>query len=127
MKMALDDFGTGYSNSDVLVFGSYNFIKIDQLLIRNIHLSRAARTLVESMVGYAHENGIKVIAEGVETREQLEYLGRHGCDYVQGFYFSRPLPQQEFEKLLHELQEEEGKEQAEPDVTITDLISMTRF
>lgn len=90
MKMALDDFGTGYSNSDVLVFGSYNFIKIDQLLIRNIHLSRAARTLVESMVGYAHENGIKVIAEGVEVAEELEVLKQINVDYVQGFYIARP-------------------------------------
>ena len=90
MKMALDDFGTGYSNSDILVFGSYNFIKIDQFLIRNIHLSRAARTLVESMVGYAHENGIKVIAEGVEVVEELEILKQINVDYVQGFYIARP-------------------------------------
>ena len=88
--MALDDYGSGYSNGDVLITGSYNFIKIDKSLIQNILLTQQARMMVESIVGYAHQNGIEVIGEGVESKEELQVLKAIGVDYAQGFYLAKP-------------------------------------
>lgn len=120
----LDDFGSGYSSFSTICEYNFDIIKLDMEFTRRIGKDSKIKSIIHSIIDMSHHIGARVIAEGVETLEQLEYLGRHGCDYVQGFYFSKPLPQQEFEKLLHELQEEEGKEQAEPDVTITDLIDV---
>lgn len=120
----LDDFGSGYSSFSTICEYNFDIIKLDMEFTRRIGKDSKIKSIIHSIIDMSHHIGARVIAEGVETREQLEYLGRHGCDYVQGFYFSRPLPQEEFGKLLHELQEEEGSEQAEPDVTITDLIDV---
>ena len=120
----LDDFGSGYSSFSTICEYNFDIIKLDMEFIRRIGKDSKIKSIIHSIIDMAHHIGARVIAEGVETKEQLEYLGRHGCDFVQGFYFSRPLPQHEFEELLNELQEEEGKEQAEPDVTITDLIDV---
>ena len=90
MRMALDDYGSGYSNGDVLITGSYNFIKIDKSLVQNVLHTRHARTMVESIVGYAHQNGMEVIGEGVESKEELQVLKEIGVDYVQGFYLAKP-------------------------------------
>lgn len=95
----LDDFGTGYSSLAMLGTKCFDTLKIDKSLIDNIE-SDNGRTLVDSIVHMAHKLDMSVTAEGVERVEQYEELRSLDCDAIQGFYFSRPLPQTEFEALL---------------------------
>lgn len=90
--IALDDFGTGYSNESNLLKFRPAFIKLDRSLITNIHADEQKRTLVEGMVGFAKKHNIKIIAEGVETRQELEYAISIDVDLIQGFYTARPQP-----------------------------------
>lgn len=120
----LDDFGSGYSSFSTICEYNFDIIKLDMEFIRRIDKDSKIKSIIHSLIDMSHHMGARVIAEGVETQEQLDYLGRHGCDYVQGYYFSKPLPQHEFEDLLMSLKEEDGKEPAEPDMTITDLIDV---
>jgi hypothetical protein len=77
-----------------------DYLKIDQSFIRDITSNAAHRTIAETMILMAHKLGLKAIAEGVETQEQLDILKEAGCDYGQGFLFSPPLPPEQFEKML---------------------------
>ncbi len=77
-----------------------DLLKIDQSFVRNIATDSNDGAIVTAVIGLAHNLGIKTIAEGVETEEQLAYLRERGCDEVQGFYFSRPIPTDKFGKLL---------------------------
>lgn len=90
--IALDDFGTGYSNESNLLKFQPAFIKLDRSLITNIHADEQKRTLVEGMVSFAKKHNIKIIAEGVETRQELEYAISIDVDLIQGFYTARPQP-----------------------------------
>lgn len=90
IEIALDDYGTGYSNHDVLMTRELNFVKIDRSIVRDIHMLPAQQRLVKSMIEYCHENHIKVIAEGIELRQELCQVIDLGADYVQGFYLARP-------------------------------------
>ena len=87
---ALDDFGSGYSNTNTLMARNYGYIKLDMSLIRNIHESQSQQTLVTGIIGYCHENGIKVIAEGIEIQEELDTVLRLGADYGQGYFLGKP-------------------------------------
>lgn len=100
LGLAVDDFGTGYSSLSYLQEFPVHAIKIDQTFIRDLHKSRDNAAIVAAILAMARELRLKVIAEGVETEEQLEYLRGYGCDEIQGFLFSKPLPAQEFEALL---------------------------
>ncbi|HEY3299133.1 MAG TPA: EAL domain-containing protein [Methylophilaceae bacterium] len=100
MQVALDDFGTGYSSLSYLKKFDIDYIKIDQSFIRNLTPQSEDITLCEAMVVMAHKLGIKVIAEGVETEQQRDLLKRIGCDYGQGYWFSKPVPADAFEKYL---------------------------
>ncbi len=91
--IALDDFGTGYSNESNLLKIQPAFIKLDRSLITNINADEQKRTLVEGLVNFAKRHNIKVIAEGVETRAELEYAISIDVDFIQGFYTARPQPQ----------------------------------
>lgn len=93
-RVALDDFGTGYNSLLNLITIPTDYLKIDKYFVDNIFEDDNA-TLFESILAFAHKTGKKVIAEGVETREQLDRLRQLDCDYVQGYLISEPLLPQE--------------------------------
>ncbi|GEM_PF-229740 len=99
VKVALDDVGTGYNSLVDLVVIPIDHIKIDKTFIDHI-ASENYRVLVKSIIDFAHNTGGEVIAEGVETKEQLGILENMGCSFVQGYYFSKPLPLNELEAYL---------------------------
>jgi EAL domain-containing protein (putative c-di-GMP-specific phosphodiesterase class I)/ActR/RegA family two-component response regulator len=98
--ISIDDFGTGYAMMQHLRHIPATEIKIDQSFVRNMQVSKSDRIVVEKTVEIGHELGMKVVAEGVETAEQLEFLREIGCDIGQGFYFSRPLASQALQGWL---------------------------
>lgn len=100
MQVALDDFGTGYSSLSYIREYNIDYIKIDQSFVCNITTSNDAFALCEAIIVMAHKLGIKVIAEGIETQQQLELLTATGCDYGQGFLFAKPLDMPRFESML---------------------------
>ncbi|MDO5062944.1 MAG: bifunctional diguanylate cyclase/phosphodiesterase [Peptostreptococcaceae bacterium] len=89
-RIAIDDFGTGYATESRLLQVDPDFIKIDMGLIRNIHQDVERQTIVSNILRYTQEKNVKVIAEGVETKEELEKLIELGVDFVQGYYLARP-------------------------------------
>ncbi|MBL1321295.1 MAG: EAL domain-containing protein [Methylophaga sp.] len=101
IQVAIDDFGTGYSSLSYLNKFDIDYLKIDQSFIRNLTADSNEMALSEAIIIMAHKLGLKVIAEGVETEQQRDLLAAAGCDYVQGYLFSRPLPVDEFKALLN--------------------------
>lgn len=104
IQVALDDFGTGYSALSYLKKFDIDYIKIDQLFIRNLEIGTADMALCEAIVVMAHKLGLKVIAEGIETEQQRDLLHQIGCDFGQGYFFSRPVPVCEFEQFIQSFQ-----------------------
>ena len=100
VHLAFDDFGTGYASLNYLTRYPLSRIKIDQGFMRKIPESRQDAAIVRSIIVMAHNLGLEVVAEGVETPEQAKFLQEEGCDQVQGFLFSRPLPNSAFAELL---------------------------
>jgi EAL domain-containing protein (putative c-di-GMP-specific phosphodiesterase class I) len=92
IKLAIDDFGTGYSMLSYLKYFPIDRIKIDRSFVRDITTDSDDAAITEAIVVMAHSLKLKVVAEGVETVEQLEFLRRCGCEEAQGYYFSRPHP-----------------------------------
>lgn len=99
ISVALDDFGTGYSNLSYISALNPEFIKIDKLFVSQIGMSEDTR-LVDSVIALAKNMHLKIIAEGVETEVQADYLRRKQIDYLQGYYFFKPLPASE---LIHQI------------------------
>lgn len=91
-KLSLDDFGTGYSALSYLNNYHFDYLKIDRSFITNLINNEKDKALVNAIVAMAHQLNLKVIAEGVEHEAELEYLKSQKCDYIQGFYYSRPVP-----------------------------------
>ncbi len=100
IQVSLDDFGTGYSSLSYLKKFDIDYLKIDQSFTRNLSPDASELALCEAIIVMAHKLGIKVIAEGIETQEQCDLLIAAGCDYGQGYLFSRPVSADEFEQLL---------------------------
>ncbi|WP_420589663.1 EAL and GGDEF domain-containing protein [Bacterioplanoides sp.] len=97
---AIDDFGTGYSSLNYLKQFTVDTLKIDQSFIRNLPDNSDDVQITRTIIAMAHNLGLGVIAEGVETKEQLQFLQQEQCEEVQGFYFSKPLPEAEFLQKL---------------------------
>jgi diguanylate cyclase (GGDEF)-like protein/PAS domain S-box-containing protein len=102
MEVSLDDFGIGYSSLSYLQKFDIDNLKIDQAFVRNLAPDSDDMALCKAIIVMAHTLGMKVVAEGVETAEQRDLLAAAGCDYGQGFLFSRPVPAQDFAAFFHQ-------------------------
>ena len=100
VRIAIDDFGTGYSSLSYLKKFPINALKIDRSFIKDVTLDPDSAAIVTAIIAMAKNLKVKVIAEGVETSEQLEFLRKYGCDEIQGYLFSRPVPPEDFVELL---------------------------
>ncbi|KAF3997992.1 two-component system response regulator [Glaciimonas immobilis] len=100
IQMAVDDFGTGYSSLSYLKKLDIDYLKIDKSFVSNLATDTNDRAISTAIIVMAHKVGLKVIAEGVETVEQRDFLIAAGCDYCQGYLYSRPVPPEQFERLL---------------------------
>jgi diguanylate cyclase (GGDEF)-like protein/PAS domain S-box-containing protein len=109
IKISIDDFGTGYSSLAYLKRFPLDKLKIDIAFVREVTSNPDDAAIVLAIINMAHSLKLQVIAEGVERDAQLAYLRRHGCDEMQGYYFSKPVPEDEFEAMLAE-----GKSLAAP-------------
>jgi diguanylate cyclase (GGDEF)-like protein len=110
IRIAVDDFGTGYSSLAMLQRFPLDTIKIDRSLMREIVGTQQDTGLADAIIAMGRSLSLTVVAQGVETREQAEHLRLHQCNELQGFYFKRPLPADEFTRLLHA---------QDPDITYT--------
>ncbi|WP_269845721.1 EAL domain-containing protein [Salipaludibacillus keqinensis] len=100
VNISIDDFGTGYSSLYYLKKFALTQLKIDQSFVRDIFIDKSTQDIVITIISMAHHLDIEVIAEGVETKEQLDFLKRHGCDEAQGYYFYKPMPAEELNEIL---------------------------
>ncbi len=99
---SIDDFGTGYSSLSYLKRLPISKLKIDRAFIHEVNENERDAAIVDAIIRLARALGLKTVAEGIETPEQLAYIREQGCDLAQGFYFSKPLPAHEMEKLLEQ-------------------------
>jgi|GEM_PF-7050749 len=103
ISIAIDDFGTGISSLRNLQRLPIDRLKIDHTFMNDLTNEENAAPIIKTIIGIAHNLGLRVIAEGVVTNEHRDFLHRQGCHEVQGYYFSRPVPAEEFRKLLSTL------------------------
>ena len=108
IRLSLDDFGTGYSSLSYLKRFPLDSVKIDRAFIQDLPGDVDDAAITRAIIAMAHSLRLKVIAEGVETEEQLRFLRELGCDEMQGYYFSRPLPEDEFRRLLQRVVDSGG-------------------
>ena len=103
LSFSLDDFGSGSSNLNYIIDMPVTIVKLDKLLSEEYFMNNGkAKAIVNAVIEMAHSMGIKIIAEGIETKEEFEAMKTLGVDYIQGFYFSKPLPEREFLKFIQE-------------------------
>ena len=102
IQVAIDDFGTGYSSLSYLNKFDIDYLKIDKSFVSNLENSTNDAALCDAIILMAHTLGLKVIAEGVETRKQKQILAESGCDFAQGYLFSRAVSADELEALLNQ-------------------------
>ena len=99
-RIEMDDFGTGYSSLNMITDIPIDVLKLDMKFVRNIEKNEKSRKLVDLILGIAKCLRVPVVAEGVETASQMDILRDMGCQIIQGYYFSRPVPPEEFEELI---------------------------
>lgn len=99
-KLLMDDFGSGYSSLNILLETPFDVIKLDKRFMENMMVSSKGRLILENVVHMADNLQLGLLAEGVETKEQIDVLQHIGCDQVQGYYYARPMPENEFYELL---------------------------
>ena len=102
-KMLMDDFGSGYSSLNMLKSTPFDVLKIDKSFLDEFMESDRGRKIIEHTISMSRDIGLDIIAEGVETIEQAQFLSECGCDSAQGFYYSKPIPAEEFDKRLREV------------------------
>lgn len=98
--LLMDDFGSGYSSLNILLETPFDVIKLDKKFMENMMVSGKGRMILEQVVSMANKLELGLLAEGVETREQIDLLQSIGCDQVQGYYYAKPMPEEEFFALL---------------------------
>jgi len=101
-KVSLDDFGTGYSSLNYLRQLPIDTLKIDKSFVQDIRANSKEEAIAKTVISLAHKLDLTVVAEGVETKEQLLFLKKEKCDKAQGYLFSKPLPAEEIEKMLRD-------------------------
>ncbi len=101
VSIAMDDFGTGYSSMSYLRKYPFDVLKIDRSFISDITIDQSDRELISAIIAMSHGLNLKVVAEGVETQGQLNYLKEQGCDYAQGFLFSKPITAEELTAMIN--------------------------
>lgn len=99
-KLLMDDFGSGYSSLNILLETPFDVIKLDKKFMENMMVSGKGRLILEQVVSMANKLELGLLAEGVETKDQIELLQSIGCDQVQGYYYAKPMPEEEFYALL---------------------------
>ena len=99
-ELLLDDFGSGYSSFSTLQNYDFDILKIDMGFVRRIEESDKTKSIIDSIIKMAHQMDVRTIAEGAETQEQVEFLREKGCDYIQGYYFYKPMPMRDFAAVL---------------------------
>ena len=102
MNFSLDDFGNGQSNLDYIIDMPVSVVKFDRTMTQSYFVNDKAKLVMNTIVKMVHDMKLKIVAEGVETEEELRELERIGIEYIQGFYFSKPLPEQEFIAFINE-------------------------
>ena len=100
IRILLDDYGSGMSSLSMLESFDFDIIKLDIGFIRKIGINDKVESIIESTINLAHSIGAKVTAEGVENDNQFSFLKDAGCDYIQGYFFYKPMPAEDFAKLL---------------------------
>lgn len=95
----MDDFGSGYSSLNTLKDTKFDVVKIDREFLADFIASNKGQCIVEHTITMTNDIGLEIIAEGVETKEQAQFLSKCGCDIVQGFLYAKPMPVSEFNKL----------------------------
>ena len=98
--ISLDDFGTGYTSFSYLKKFPANILKIDKSLVDHILENQEEQRIIRAMIELGHNLGMKIVIEGIENLEMVELLDSYGCDYMQGYYFAKPLPAHEFQEMI---------------------------
>ena len=109
LHVSIDDFGTGFSSLSYLKRLPVDKLKIDQSFVKDLTTDPGDAAIVTSMITLAHNLDLTVIAEGVESPEQLGFLRAERCDEIQGYYISKPMPADDFSEWMHSRQEEDKK------------------
>lgn len=104
--LLMDDFGSGYSSLGMLMNYKFDILKIDMSFVRQLEKNPDVKHIIKMIIDMCHLLGMKVVAEGAETETQVNILREDACDYIQGYYFSKPLPEEEFKQFLAKCKEE---------------------